>query len=63
MIAYFAALFVLLADKYVAPTPHCPSNKFACNNGHCIPNNWRCDGESDCQDDSDETEFAGCGKS
>ena len=46
----------------ISPTPQCPSNKFACKNGACIPNNWRCDGETDCFDHSDETEFAGCGK-
>lgn len=27
---------------------------FRCNDGQCISNNWRCDGDSDCMDNSDE---------
>ncbi|XP_078716171.1 vitellogenin receptor Yl-like [Lampetra fluviatilis] len=31
---------------------------FMCASGHCVPKSWRCDGSSDCRDDSDEV---GCG--
>uniref|UniRef100_A0A9L0IKU4 Low-density lipoprotein receptor-related protein 2 n=1 Tax=Equus asinus TaxID=9793 RepID=A0A9L0IKU4_EQUAS len=33
----------------------CDSEHFRCENGHCIPASWRCDGTKDCLDDSDET--------
>ena len=32
----------------------CAPNQFRCHNKRCIPYVWRCDGDSDCGDDSDE---------
>ena len=32
----------------------CPVGHFHCSNGRCINNNWKCDGNNDCGDDSDE---------
>ena len=33
---------------------NCQDWQFACDNGHCIFQTWRCDGDPDCADSSDE---------
>uniref|UniRef100_A0A4W3IBD4 LDL receptor related protein 1B n=1 Tax=Callorhinchus milii TaxID=7868 RepID=A0A4W3IBD4_CALMI len=33
---------------------HCHFEEFACKNGRCIQERWKCDGENDCFDGSDE---------
>lgn len=32
----------------------CQLGQFSCQNGRCIPENWRCDRDNDCGDESDE---------
>ena len=32
----------------------CPSDQFACDSGQCTFESWVCDGEQDCEDNSDE---------
>lgn len=49
--------------KYVSPTanpsyippPQCQPGEFACKNNRCIQDRWKCDGDNDCLDNSDET--------
>ena len=38
----------------------CQSDEFTCQNGDCIPFDWKCDLDGDCDDQSDEAENLCC---
>ncbi|GAB1602266.1 basement membrane-specific heparan sulfate proteoglycan core protein-like isoform X6, partial [Argonauta hians] len=49
----------LIVDTNIGPRPDrpegpCRRSEATCNNGQCIPKDFRCDGETDCTDGSDE---------
>jgi len=55
---------MLGADARTCSLPlTCDPDKFACNNGYCIPATWRCDSYADCEDDSDELNCTQCSSS
>ncbi|XP_068685727.1 uncharacterized protein [Montipora foliosa] len=45
----------MASDEPSNCSTNCTSSQFTCWSGACIPRRWRCDGESDCLDSSDET--------
>ncbi|TKC46861.1 hypothetical protein EI555_015271 [Monodon monoceros] len=43
-----------LANPSYVPPPQCQPGEFACSNSRCIQERWKCDGDNDCLDNSDE---------
>ncbi|XP_017271351.1 low-density lipoprotein receptor-related protein 1 isoform X3 [Kryptolebias marmoratus] len=42
------------ANPSYVPPPKCQPGEFACKNSRCIQERWKCDGDNDCLDNSDE---------
>ncbi|XP_037535815.1 low-density lipoprotein receptor-related protein 1 [Nematolebias whitei] len=42
------------ANPSYIPPPQCQPGEFACKNSRCIQERWKCDGDNDCLDSSDE---------
>lgn len=56
-ICHYVLLFTLLATR---PPGGCHVDEFQCRmDGLCIPMRWRCDGDTDCMDLSDENSCDG----
>jgi len=60
----------LLEDKVTCGSPSCKKNEFTCTGAGptgqgpmCIPLSWRCDGQPECGDRSDELNCPECGPS
>ncbi|XP_063064253.1 low-density lipoprotein receptor-related protein 1 isoform X3 [Engraulis encrasicolus] len=43
------------ANPSYQPPPQCQPGEFACKNNRCIQERWKCDGDNDCLDNSDES--------
>ncbi|XP_058529110.1 prolow-density lipoprotein receptor-related protein 1 isoform X2 [Ochotona princeps] len=43
-----------LANPSYVPPPQCQPGEFACANSRCVQERWKCDGDNDCLDNSDE---------
>lgn len=46
--------FPSAANPSYIPPPQCQPGEFACKNNRCIQERWKCDGDNDCLDNSDE---------
>ncbi|XP_055899580.1 low-density lipoprotein receptor-related protein 4-like isoform X3 [Biomphalaria glabrata] len=54
-VSFLAFLQAVSVGLSSAECNSCPNNDFMCGNKCvCIPNNWVCDGDEDCEDGSDE---------
>lgn len=54
------SVVILLATLYVVADSHqCGPAEFTCARGVCIRDAWRCDGDNDCRDWSDEANCTG----
>ena len=42
------------ANPSYVPPPQCQPGEFACSNSRGIQERWKCDGDNDCLDNSDE---------
>lgn len=49
-----AVVHLILLILWYPDNHSCPDQHFSCTSGRCVPNNWHCDGDDDCGDNSDE---------
>ncbi|XP_040264089.1 low-density lipoprotein receptor-related protein 8 isoform X2 [Bufo bufo] len=49
-------LLLVLGTRTGRAKATCMETDFTCDNGHCISARWKCDGEEECPDGSDESE-------
>lgn len=46
--------FAIKKKRYLVAYSQCQPEFWQCSNHKCIPNSWKCDGNDDCDDGSDE---------
>ncbi len=60
-VAYWESLASFIVDECVSELRTCHPGYFQCGSGHCISERFKCDGNADCLDFTDESscrEFA-----
>ncbi|XP_065653374.1 CD320 antigen-like [Hydra vulgaris] len=51
---FFKSICIMFCLVYFTKLQGCAYNQFQCSNGYCISLYWKCDGDFDCSDHSDE---------
>lgn len=63
MILNFHKVFIILlltSLPVIFSESDCEDGDFVCEDGECIPYSYKCDGSTDCGDNSDEGEICKC---
>lgn len=57
-------LGLIMSDRQCVNVPVCGPEQFICNSlsAECMPLIWRCDGQTDCHDGSDEVNCSECNR-
>uniref|UniRef100_A0A8C5MM23 EGF-like domain-containing protein n=1 Tax=Leptobrachium leishanense TaxID=445787 RepID=A0A8C5MM23_9ANUR len=53
-LGYVCRTVTVHSNPSYVPPPQCQPGEFACKNSRCIQERWKCDGDNDCLDNSDE---------
>lgn len=60
LVNFASTLFLPEASSSGLEPQRCKSDEFQCHNHHCIRALWKCDGDDDCLDGSDEESHSCC---
>ncbi|XP_078614331.1 uncharacterized protein LOC144883609 [Branchiostoma floridae x Branchiostoma japonicum] len=58
--AFLVGIVLLLTQTTTVAAWLCGWGEYQCSNLRCVRDSYKCDGDNDCGDNSDETSLAGC---